>query len=126
MASVHVHFRITFLVSLILVVFTSTASIPCGAQEATDEAPVEIAQPPSCGDQDLDDRPNACAVLVAGTWVLKKSQCAPLPNGDFLYTHCNGTTQIQYKTTASKGSRLCCLHDSSCPGSSYVGVCLDK
>lgn len=99
---------------------------PSSAKKVTDLPKAGTAQPQSCGNQDSEDRPNACAVLVDGTWVLNRSQCMPLSNGDFLYTHCNGSTRVEHKEAASEGTHLCCLHDNSCPGSAYVGECLDS
>lgn len=97
-----------------------------GAVAAQATAPARAArkadqpQPKSCGNLDKDNRPNACARLVDGSWVMFRSKCTKLAEGKFRYTHCSGSTMDM------NGADQCCLQSDECPGSLYVGRCLGR
>ena len=82
-------------------------------------------QPPPCGDQGTDNRPNSCARLIGGVWVLRHSKCTPNGDGTFTYTHCNGAPTLQVESASGAGTHLCCQKSEQCPDARYIGSCLD-
>lgn len=78
------------------------------------------SQPRSCGNLGQDNRPNACARLVDGSWVIQRSKCTKLANGKYRYTHCSGVTLDM------DGGDQCCEESDECPGSFYVARCLGR
>jgi hypothetical protein len=82
------------------------------------------SQPQACGDQGKDNRPNSCARLIEGVWVLQHSKCSSNGDGTFTYTHCDGQSTMVVKTSPQR-THLCCLKSDNCPQSKYVGACMD-
>jgi hypothetical protein len=81
----------------------------------------DVPQPPPCGDQGKDNRPNVCSKLVGGVWDTRSSTCTPLGGNKFRYTHCNGSSTMEVS-----GKNLCCLKSQQCPSATYVGECMGK
>ena len=92
--------------------------VPGGTTNGTSE-------PPPCGDQGKDNRPNWCGVKIGGVWTLQKSSCQKLGDGTFVYTHCSGST-LTIPDQQDGTSHSCCTESSECPGAYYVAQCLNN
>lgn len=89
---------------------TMSAAIILGITTALLATPGQLAaQPRTCGDQGLDNRPNGCSVRRGGTWVYQVSKCEVIGKDRVRYTHCSGATR------ELKGSDLVCAV-GSCRG----------
>lgn len=128
--------HLTFKTICFAIIFGSVGLIfnfPSFARAETDNEQMCIAklagepdepQPKSCGEQGKDNRPNSCASLIGGVWVMQHSKCTPNGNGTFTYTHCDGQSTMLIDTSPT-GTHLCCSTGTKCREARYVAACLD-
>ncbi len=111
----------TWSAMLSLAVCTNALVLYVGALDA--QMPNE-PQPPSCGNQAIDNRANRCSKLINGRWVTRSSTCAKQPDGNHVYTHCDGVSKQTFPATAAgPGFHVCCMASSDCADAAYVGYC---